>query len=310
MAALRQEGKRIMQKAWAPRTLQMFEVGKRSFEQFRASGDPPVKVGPASSEEIADFISYLSLNKKAPSTMHSYVCAIANWHKVMGWQDPCKSFQVKAYLKGVTRDTGAPDARKPITIALLSCLIDMLPHICSSPYEVELFKGVFLLAFFGLFRIGELVCANKTGPNSRVLQISDIAFKANQMRVIIRFSKTDQTGKSTTIIFEGKANEKLCPVQGMKRFLEKRRFSAGPLFRHADMTYLSRFQFNKVLQMAMEVIDKTITDVKSHSFRIGGATNAISKGVPYEKVKEMGRWQSDAAKKYIRLPCINVAALV
>jgi len=299
-----------MQKAWAPRTLQMFEVGRRIFVQFRASCDPPIKVGPASSEEITDFITYLSLNKKAPSTIQSYVCAVTNWHKVMGWPDPCKSFRVKAYLKGVTRDTGAPDPRQPITIDMLTRLISILPHICSSVYETKMFQSAFLLAFFGLFRIGELVCVNKTDHNNKVLQISDIAFKANQMRVIIRFSKTDQTGKSSTLIFEGKANEKLCPVQGMKLFLEKRRFQPGPLFRHADMTYLSRFQFNKVLQMALKVIDKNITNVKSHSFRIGGATNAISKGVPYDKVKEMGRWQSDAAKSYIRLPCIEVAALV
>ena len=62
--------------------------------------------------------------------------------------------------------------------------------------------------------------------------------------------------------------------------------------------------------LVIEVIGKTITNVKSNSFRIGGATNTISKGVPYEKVKEMGRWQSDAAKRYIRIPSINVAALV
>ena len=96
----------------------------------------------------------------------------------------------------------------------------------------------------------------------------------------------------------------------MKQFVEKRRFQPGPLFRHADMTLLSRFQFNKVLQMAVEIVDKSITNVKSHSFRIGGATNAISKSIPYEKVKEMGRWQSDAAKRYIIIPSINVAALV
>ena len=79
--------------------------------------------------------------------MHSYVCAIANWHKVMGWPDPCKSVHVKAHLKGVSRDTGAPDARQPITTNLLTQLIDILPHICSY-YEVRLFKSVFLLAFF------------------------------------------------------------------------------------------------------------------------------------------------------------------
>jgi hypothetical protein len=143
-----------------------------------------------------------------------------------------------------------------------------------------------------------------------VLQISDIAFKTNKLRVIIRFSKTDQTGKSSTLIFEGKAIEKLCPVQGMRYFVEKRGVPPGPLFRHADMTLLSRFQFNKVLQMAVEIVDKSITNIKSHSFRFGGATNAISKGIPYEKVKGMGRWQSDAAKRYIRIPSINIAALV
>ena len=94
----------------------------------------------------------------------------------------------------------------------------------------------------------------------------------------------------------------------MRYFVEKRGIQPGPLFRNADMTLLSQFQFNKVLQMAIEIVDKSITNVKSHSFRIGGAT--ISKGVPYDKVKAMGRWQSDAAKRYIRVPTIDVATLI
>ena len=62
--------------------------------------------------------------------------------------------------------------------------------------------------------------------------------------------------------------------------------------------------------MAIGVIDKSIKNAKSHSSRIGGATNAICKCVPYEKVKEMDKWKSDATKSDIRLPYINVAALV
>ena len=159
---------------------------------------------------------------------------------------------------------------------------------------------------FGFFRIGVLVCANKAGPGSRVLQISDCAFKGNQMRVIIRFSKTDQTGKSTTIIFEGKANEKLCPVQGIKQF---RMPPCGHVILIKEYKYKIPI-FNKALQMAIGVIDKSIKNAKSHASRIGEATNAICKGVPYEKVKEMDKRKSDAAKSYIRLPYINVAALV
>jgi hypothetical protein len=70
------------------------------------------------------------------------------------------------------------------------------------------------------------------------------------------------------------------------RYSWKKRIQPGPLFRHADMTLLPRFQFNKVLQIAVEIVDKSIENIKSHSCRIGGATNAMSKGIPYEKVKK------------------------
>ena len=59
----------------------------------------------------------------------------------------------------------------------------------------------------------------------------------------------------------------------------------------------------------MKLVDASIVNVKSHSFRIGGATNAICKGVSYDKIKEMGRWKSDAAKRYIRIPTIEVNVL-
>ena len=181
--------------------------------------------------------------------------------------------------------------------------------ICSSPYEMIMFKCVFVLAFFGLFRISELVCQNKKDPSSKVLLISDIAFKEEKMKVTIRFSKTDQKGNSSTIVFKSKKGENLCPVQSMKKYIPERGHHDGPLFCHADGSYLSRFQFNKVLEQTVEFVDDTIYNVKSHSFRIGGATNAICKGIPYEQVQEMGRWKSDAAKRYIRIPTIEVNVL-
>ena len=47
----------------------------------------------------------------------------------------------------------------------------------------------------------------------------------------------------------------------------------------------------------MKFVAPDILKVKSHSFRIGGATNAMCKGIPYESIKAMGRWKSEAAKK-------------
>ena len=122
------------------------------------------------------------------------------------------------------------------------------------------------------------------------------------MKITIRFSKTDQTGKSTAIILQGDANSNICPVNAMHEFINIRGCHEGPIFCHFGKSFLSRYQFNKVLEMSMKLVDASITNVKSHSFRIGGA---ICKGVSYEKVKEMGRWKSDAAKSYIRIPTVH-----
>ena len=41
--------------------------------------------------------------------------------------------------------------------------------------------------------------------------------------------------------------------------------------------------------------------LKLHSLRIGGSSQLHLSGVPVHKIKEMGRWSSDAFKKYIRV---------
>ena len=304
------ETARLVQGSWAPRTLQMFEVGNRQFKQFRIEINSPSPDGPATDLEVNRFISHLSLSKKAPATINSYVCAISTWHKTKKWDDPCTSYMVKRALRGAGRGNSTPDARQPITPGILEKIMKATISICSSKYEASLFKCIFSLAFFGLFRIGELVCNNKRQPQIKVLHLKDIAFKEESMKVTVRYSKTDQTGKSSSTILKGNKESPLCPVQAMKEYITMRGLHAGPLFCHTNGFFLSRFQFNKVLELALQFCKEGTNNIKSHSFRIGGATNAMSKGIPYEQVKEMGRWQSDAAKKYIRIPTTDISKLL
>ena len=49
------------------------------------------------------------------------------------------------------------DCRKPITLDLLSNIVQILPHIAFSTYEVALFSAAFTLAFFCIFK-GRRVC--------------------------------------------------------------------------------------------------------------------------------------------------------
>jgi len=50
----------------------------------------------------------------------------------------------------------------------------------------------------------------------------------------------------------------------------------------------------------LQILGEEYTRYKSHSFRIGAATNAAIKGVSVDKIKTAGRWKSDAFKSYIQ----------
>jgi hypothetical protein len=278
VAALDQEGDRLIHMSWAPRTLQVFEVGMTQFRLFRAEMSNDNLDAPSNPTEIIRFISSLSLKKKATATINAYISAVSNWHKCLSYEDPCSNFLVKQALKGTAKALTAPDIREPITIDLLHKLSCALHSVCYSIHEAKMYKSLFCLAFFGLFRIGELICTNKKTAQKGVLQINDIAFRDNSMKIMIRFSKTDQLGKSTTMIIEGNPSSTLCPVQAAKEFIESRGQYAGPLFCHFNRLFLSRFQFNKVLSSALKFIQSE-KHIRSHSFRIGGATHAICKGM-------------------------------
>ena len=187
-------------------SVQMFEVGMNNFRLFREAIHSPSGDSPTSTTEVQNFMSFLSLNGKAPATINSYVCAVSHWHKVKGLDGPCASYLVRKTVRGAARSVGPPNTRLPITPELLRKLIVALPSVCSSTYEAKMFTCVFSLAFFGLFRIGELVCQSTKIANNAALQFDDFVFKDDLMKITIRFSKTDQFGKSTDILLKGKSD--------------------------------------------------------------------------------------------------------
>jgi hypothetical protein len=185
VAALDRAGDMLVETSWAPRTLQMLEIGMSHFRAFRAEIKMKGRDCTSDPIEVKRFISFLFLKKKAPSTINYYVTAVSNWHKVKGLDDPCASFIVKRALKGVARTGTTPDTWEPMTIDLLTAICEKLKFVCYSDHEAKMFKSAFCLAFFGLFRIGEFVCANKGTAHKGVLMINDLAFRQNSMKVVI-----------------------------------------------------------------------------------------------------------------------------
>ena len=121
-----------------------------------------------------------------------------------------------------------------------------------------------------------------------------------ELHVKICSSKADQRQHSITLIIPSQ-NTPICTVYMLHRFLQVRNDTAlKPLFVHFDGSMLTRYQFNSILQKTLAFCD--IKDhIRSHSFRIGGATELSRMGVKDNEIKQWGRWASSAYESYIRM---------
>jgi hypothetical protein len=248
------------------------------------------------------YISHLSLEGKAPSTISSYTTALAYVHKINGWVDPTDNFLIKKLREGARRDDNRSDNRLPITLDILGKLASCLPAVCSSSYEVILFRAAFSIAFFGFLRVGEFTTASKTGRWDNILSPQDTLINEDRsaVEVHIRSSKTDQRGVGTTLQIGASPIPEVCPVRAISEYLRIRPAVDGPLFIHFGGNPLTRHQFSAILKKGVGAIGLPPSNFSPHSFRIGAATSAAMGGAPVERIMDMGRWQSSAVNSYIR----------
>ena len=127
-------------------------VFRQFYAQFYGSSNPTLPLSPVC---LPLYISYLSFRKLAYSTITLHLSAISYAHKLGGFCDPTKSFLIQKLLTALSRQRHA-DIRLPITRLVLHELVRSLEYTNSSAFQRTLFSAMFLTAFYGLFRIGEL----------------------------------------------------------------------------------------------------------------------------------------------------------
>ena len=67
-----------------------------------------------------------------------------------------------------------------------------------------------------------------------------------------------------------------------------------------------RAKFSQTLRQMIKKAGFGDSRIKGHSFRIGAATTAASLGFTVDQIQSMGRWRSDAVKKYIRITSFTI----
>ena len=260
---------------------------------------------PVSVNNLALFISYLSWRKFASSTISTYVSALSYVHKLANFPDPTKQFLVQKILAAHSKLYSSPDVRLPITRSVLQRSVLALNHTNSSAYQRLLYQTMFVVAFYGFFRVGELTAK---GANLKPLvQIQDLHFQfkdncVTAATIVITDFKHNSDRRPFSVVLHCASGAEFCPVNYLQRYCAMRGTIPGALFCFSDGSPVKTSHFTQQLRHALNFCGLDSSKYKSHSFRIGAASWAADKGLSDAQIRHLGRWKSDAFKLYIRPP--------
>ena len=239
----------------------------------------------------------------------SYLSAVGYVRKIKGYSDPTKSFLIHKLLTALSHRRLA-DLRLPITRPVLHELVKSLQHTNSSVHQRCLYSAMFLLAFYGFFRIGELAAKSADCTNS-VLRLQDLKFlmqhgQPQMIKIIITTFKHNTDSKPFEILIEREDTLPYCPVQALVDYCKLRGALPGTLFCRPNLAPITVYQFNTELSRCLQFCGLDTRRFKGHSFRIGAASLAAGKGFSDAQIRTLGRWKSDAFKLYIRSERLHV----
>lgn len=134
-------------------------------------------------------------------------------------------------------------------------------------------KALLLLGFAGAFRRSELTALN----------VEDLQFDDAVLYVLVKRSKTDQTGEGMyKVIFPSK-DPLLSPIEAIKNWLAYLNVDKGPIFRKIDRW--GHVQMDRLTPQSIALILKRLTacisstkNYSGHSLRSGFVTQAIRQG--------------------------------
>jgi integrase len=129
------------------------------------------------------------------------------------------------------------------------------------------------------------------------LEVEDLTWVDDEVRVLIRRSKTDQTGEGQEIAVP--RGLKLCPVASLQTWLQAASITEGKVFR--AVLQGGRVQqsitpecLSRVIKKLARRIDLDPKDFAGHSLRAGFTTSCVEVGAPLLKIMETTRHKSVA----------------
>jgi len=307
-----------LQAGLAPATQRSYGAAMKHFQLFCSTYNI-VNPFPISELLLCYYVAYLAAKGLAGQTLKAYLAAVRNAQISLGLPDPREQSslpllrRVQAGIARVRLQSGEQQAmvRLPITAEVLARLYATLWS--SGVREKVLWWAVACSAFFGFFRLGELLPESEGSWNAATdLAWGDVAVDSltepKMVRIHLKKSKADQGGIGADVVV-GVSGTSICPVSALVQYLRVRGSSPGPFFITERGVPLVKSAFVRNLRSLLSSVGLTAAHYAGHSFRIGAATSAALAGLEDSTIQTLGRWHSAAFLRYIRTPAPVLASL-
>ena len=261
------------------------------------------------------FCGYLIENGIKSTTIRSYISAIKAILKLDGyeWNDNMVLLSALTRACRIVNDT--VKTRLPIRLGLLEVILFELGRIFDKQvYLMVMYRAMFALAYYGLFRVGELTsgdhqikaCNVHSGTNKDKILIILYSSKTHGKESRPQTVKISARDSDVTSEINNKRTTKLrnfCPFQLTRDYIELRGPIDGedePFFIFQGKIAVKPIHMRTVLRHSLNVLGLDSTLYDTHSARIGRASDLMSAGLSIDRLKILGRWRSSCVFKYIR----------
>ena len=260
-------------------TLRAYQSDFKDFKAFCVKNG--FSAIPTQPKIIAFYITHLSKSSKF-STLKRRIASISVIHKLKGHYLDTKHPIIMENLHGIKRTLGSRQkAKKPILINDLKLIIKAIDK------EKIRDKALILIGFAGGFRRSELV---------NILH-EDIEFVSEGIKILIKRSKTDQSGEGIVKAIPYFDNKEFCPVLALKDYIDKKnsKNSVNRIFEISDKS---------VALIIKKYVQKAGLDSSryaGHSLRSGFATTAAEFGAEERNIMAMtGHKTTQMVRRYIQ----------
>ena len=293
------------QNSYAAATKKSYQSHLNSYLHFCEALD--ISPVPVTSANVCRYAAYLAgIKQLKASSVPKYLNIIRILHQEYGFPNPLQeNWFLHHVLRGIKSILGQPVRQsQPITPSILLQIKAALD--LSAPLHIT-FWAACLSMFYGLLRKSNVLGQETFDPSKHLCREDILAYPWG-LGLRIKWSKTMQYHERTLIVpLPLSVDHPLCPSSAILHAFQTSSAAPlqGPAFTYCvgdQIVPLTYHKFLKVLKETLTRANINCSCMAAHSFRRGGASWALSVGVPGEMIQILGDWRSNAYQQYLNLP--------